>query len=398
MDNPFSAAPSMMGYLYQVRFALFRLLEAGQGDAMTAISVEQLDDVSVQGAATPNELIQLKHSVVKRPGNLTNTSTDLWKTLRIWCDFIAKGTIDPTQTLFTLVTTAVAGEGSAASKLRPANRDEISALEALLDAVRSSSNKSSKNAHEAFLSLDELKRRQLIENLQVLDNSGTIRDVKDLIERELWLVTNPDHIDYFRESLEGWWNERVIKHLFHDVHGSISVAELRGKIDDLRQQFDLEHNLPNNFPDPLNIDESELSQDLQVFVEQLRLLFDRDVRIRKAISDYFRAFQQRTLWVSKGVLFHDDLDLYERRLKDEWEREFEHMHENLEDAEGEEEKRRAGRELYYWMDGKADIRIKPKFDDPFLMRGSYHMLANRLEVGWHTEFLERLQHLLREVV
>lgn len=140
----------------------------------------------------------------------------------------------------------------------------------------------------------------------------------------------------------------------------------------------------------------ELPQDLRVFVEQLRLLFDRDARIRKATSDYFRAVQQRTLWVSKGVLFNDDLERYEVRLKDEWERQFERMREALEGKDGDDEKRGAGRDLFYWIDNEADIRIKPRFDDPFLMRGSYHLLANRLKVGWHADFLERLRHLVLE--
>lgn len=310
--------------------------------------------------------------------------------------FVSDGLVDVSQTTFTLVTTASASTGSVASKLRPTNRDEAAALEALIRTANTSRSLENETAYKAFINLDPALRENLISNMQVLDSSGTIVDVNNLIERELWFVTNPDHLDYFQESLEGWWNKRVVKQLFRGDHEIISALELRNQIDDLRQQFDLEHNLPNNFPDPLDVDVDELPQDLRVFVEQLRLLFDRDARIRKATSDYFRAVQQRTLWVSKGVLFNDDLERYEVRLKDEWERQFERMREALEGKEGDDEKRGAGRDLFYWMDSEADIRIKSRFDDPFLMRGSYHLLANRLQVGWHEDFLERLRHLLLE--
>ncbi len=386
----------MLGYLYQVRFALLRLLLASKDDQEVAVSIEQLDDVTIEADGTPSELIQLKHSAVERPGDLTDASADIWKTLRIWCTFVSDGLIDVSKTTFTLVTTASAGMDSVASKLQPTNRDEEAALEALINTAGSSRSQENGTAYRAFLDLDPVLRKQLISNIQVLDGSGTIVDVNDLIEKELWFVTSPDHLDYFQESLEGWWNKRVVKQLFRGSHEIISALELRNQIDDLRQQFDLELNLPNNFPDPLDVDVDELPQDLRVFVEQLRLLFDKDVRIRKATSDYFRAVQQRTLWISKGVLFNDDLERYEVRLKDEWERQFERMREVLESKGGDDEKRIAGRDLFYWMDGEADIRIKPRFDDPFLMRGSYHELANRLKVGWHADFLERLRHLVLE--
>ena len=43
---------------------------------------------------------------------------------------------------------------------------------------------------------------------------------------------------------------------------------------------------------------------------------------------------------------------------------------------------------------KKDIRIRPKCQEAFVMRGSYHMLANQLKVGWHIDFYDRLKRLL----
>lgn len=58
----------------------------------------------------------------------------------------------------------------------------------------------------------------------------------------------------------------------------------------------------------------------------------------------------------------------------------------------EEEKAKAGRKLL--SDIEKDIRIRPKCEEAFVMRGSYHMLANKLKVGWHVDFFERLKGLL----
>ena len=59
----------------------------------------------------------------------------------------------------------------------------------------------------------------------------------------------------------------------------------------------------------------------------------------------------------------------------------------------EEEKIKEGRRLFSDIE-KKDIRIRPKCQEAFVMRGSYHMLANQLKVGWHIDFYDRLKQLL----
>ena len=86
---------------------------------------------------------------------------------------------------------------------------------------------------------------------------------------------------------------------------------------------------------------------------------------------------------------------YEERLIDEWEHAFAAMEDNLAEYSGvtEEEKITEGRRLFSEIE-KKDIRIRPKCQEAFVMRGSYHMLANQLKVGWHIDFYDRLKKLL----
>ena len=46
----------------------------------------------------------------------------------------------------------------------------------------------------------------------------------------------------------------------------------------------------------------------------------------------------------------------------------------------------------------ADPSKFPSFAEPFLMRGSYHVLANTLKIGWHPAFKERFAHALEVAV
>lgn len=117
--------------------------------------------------------------------------------------------------------------------------------------------------------------------------------------------------------------------------------------------------------------------------------------MRIALRDYYRAFQQRASWIRNELLYVDDLEKYEIRLVDEWEHFYAEMEDDLtlSGTTSEEEKIRAGRKLLSDIE-KQDIRIRPKCQEAFIMRGSYHMLANKLKVGWHIDFYTRLKSLL----
>ena len=77
--DKFAAAESGLGYLYQPRFALLRMLELPEEVSVFVEKDDDLEFVDVDGRKT---LGSLKH---KAPGErLTDLSTDFWKSVRIW--------------------------------------------------------------------------------------------------------------------------------------------------------------------------------------------------------------------------------------------------------------------------------------------------------------------------
>ena len=42
----------------------------------------------------------------------------------------------------------------------------------------------------------------------------------------------------------------------------------------------------------------------------------------------------------------------------------------------------------------AHVPIRERVMEPYVMRGSYHMLADRELLGWHPDFIMRLRVLL----
>src|SRR5690349_14495138 len=96
----FSASESMQGYLYQCRYALLLLLQRNRTTPGFRMSVEKFDDVVFEGGGQPRELVQTKHRT--RPGNLTDRSEDLWKTLRIWSEGVRDNDFPLPGTVFSL--------------------------------------------------------------------------------------------------------------------------------------------------------------------------------------------------------------------------------------------------------------------------------------------------------
>lgn len=394
MANKFSANAPTLGYLYQIRYALFVLLQRIANDPDAQISIEFLDDVAFEHNGTPLELHQLKHHI-KKEASLTNSSADLWKTIRIWSENLDKDSNVSQEIALILVTTATAPNGSIASKLRHgSSRDEGEALGKMLKVIEDSSSVSNQPCYNAFKSLSKKQQQFLISKIQIVDQSPNIADLEDKIVKRLRLSTRfPQPL---KSRLEGWWFERVINHLMDENHEAIGGIELQNKIDSISDDLRPD-NLPNDFPAIIEKDESELASNERIFVEQLRLILLEDSRLRIAIGDYYRTFSQRTKWLSEGLVLPDELEKYELILRDEWYRKFVTMKGKMKNSLPDENRMiELGMSLFDWVDENRHTPIRENFLDNFHSRGSYHILSNQLKVGWHPEFKTRLSHLITQ--
>lgn len=388
--DAFTAAPQALGYLYQVRYALLSVLRHGRENPQCELSVERFDDIAFEREGTPEELLQTKHHIGAQ-GSLTDASTDLWKTLRVWSTGILDGSFQAETCIFTIITTALAPENSACSELRPielGGRDPAEALSLLIKAASTSTSETNAPAYAAFLSLSALQQQTLIGNMQVLDGSPDIVDCRDNIIQELMYSTRPKHLEAVCERMEGWWTKIVIEHLANESLPAIAHTDLQAKLNDIQEQFQPD-NLPIDYPSPIDMQERELAEAQRIFVEQLRLVAVGSVRVGKAISDYYRASQQRSRWVRELLLSPDDLVQYESRLTDEWERRYEIMKEGLSETSTEEEVVISGRSLFNDIDAE-NYFIRGRCTEHFVCRGSFHILANQLRVGWHRDYVDRL--------
>ena len=387
----------MSGYLYQVRYALLLLLQKIEHEPDAVISLETRDDIVFEKNGDAKELLQLKHTV-KATAGLSDRSADLWKTLRIWSEDVRA---NPTSSArFILVTSGAVSSGSIAEMLKIGKNRDVAKAGAGLDAVVKSFKKDDANVdyYSAFKKLIPGQRKQLLERITILDAALDVVDISKEIDGRLRLGCREEHLTSLSESVEGWWFRRAVLALQGTADQlRIKARELSSTIADARDRL-MPQNLPIDFAAEMNLTAADVPENERRFIRQLELISLTSVRIQSAISDYHRAFHQRHKWVTDRLIVNAELSNYEDRLFREWQEHYQRM---VEDGIPADDSScvKSGRKLFNDVQD-LNINIRDRFSEAFLMRGSYHMLANREQppLGWHPKFTERLQELAARAV
>lgn len=165
MSGSHNASASLTGYLFQARYALLRGLEEGRRHPSHGLSIEKLDDVAFEDAGEPVELIQTKHHV--KNSDVTDSSVDLWKTLNIWVRRLNEDPTSVVNTRLVFLTTDAAAPDTALSMLRQVGdgRDEARAGALLFSVAKTSKNRVTAAARDAFMALPDSARQILIANM-----------------------------------------------------------------------------------------------------------------------------------------------------------------------------------------------------------------------------------------
>lgn len=384
----FSAAPSALGYVYQCELALLGYLN--RHDPALSVSIELLDDVAFEGRQT--ELVQSKLEVT--PGSLADSSPKLWKTLRVW----AENDSSFPDAVLILMTTGHAEDGSIAALLRAdTDRRPDVAHDRLLAVARASTNQQLSPAMQAFQGMDDEQRRAMVARIIIADDAPVIGDLDSAYAQVLRHAAPRARLAPLITRLREWWLLTCEQHLENITSGAtsrISGEQIELKVADLRDQL-TDENLPIDLHDLAVPTSEQAAEDQRRFVMQLRLIALGSQRVALAIHDHNRAFAQRARWVREDLLVPGELAKYDRKLKEEWQRIF--LPDSDSEAELDELSAQArGREVHKACEAAQVEPIRPKVAEPYVMRGSLQMLADELQIGWHSDWVARVQALLAE--
>lgn len=392
--DQFSAGEQGLGYIYQARLALLQLLQLPED---TAIFLEKDDDLDFIDGDGGKSLASLKHKAIG--DRLTDLSTDFWKSVNIWLTRYKRDGRATSNLRFFLFTTSTVSSDSFQARLlldQPVATGDVSRLTELADAaLAGSTSKLIAPIATAFNELSEPEKQDFLERILILDCSPRIGDIPALIRDKLRSIRR-EHREFVFERLEGWWTDAVIKQLTGARPEGIFGYEVSDKLSNFAEEYKAD-NLPITFRGKVPTDEIDTDADPRLFVAQLREIGISSNRIRSAILDYYRAFEQRSAWARENLLLLGEVEEYEDRLADEWGRYKDVVFEKLKDDSAEEALREAGATLYNWAEfetGKIEsLRIRARVTEPYVLRGSFHILADARPdpiVYWHPRFLDRL--------
>ena len=394
-SNRFSAAGSALGYLAQVEYALLIALQRMDTDVELRLSIEAADDITFDVEGQPRELWQTKHHI-NRHGSLGDASPDIWKTLHNWIETSADGTV------CFLLTTVAAPIDSAARYLGPArSANDLQLAREKLDLVaRAGGNQGSAAYYAKYLDLDDGQRLDLLGRVTILDGAVSAVALTDGLVASGRKATVAQRRIPLVERLRGWWHGRVLNHLTVIAEGRgdwIELSEIEERLLSIAQSL-RDDNLPldySNEPEPA---QSDVDEDDRVFVEQLKLILLHHERIRQAVYDHNRAFLQRSRWQREQLLAIGELDTYDRRLLEEWKRVFVPLEEpsGSEKERTDDDKRREARQFYGKLQERALPEIRSEVRSGYVPLGTLHILADRLQIGWHPDWIELLKHRLSE--
>ncbi len=394
----YSAGEQGLGYIYQARLALLHLLQMPED---TAVFLEKDDDLDFIEGDGGKSLASLKHKAVG--DRLTDLSTDFWKSVNIWLARYKRDGRAVSNLHFFLFTTGTVSADSFLTRLLPdqpvASGDAATLTELANTALAKSKSPLIGKIATEFNELSDSEKQDFLERILILDGSPRIGDIPATIKDKYMRTVRREYREFVFERLEGWWNDAVIKQLTRARTEGIFGYEVSDKLSAFAEEYKAD-NLPITFRGKVPADDIETETDPRLFVAQLRDIGISSNRIRSAILDYYRAFEQRSAWARENLLVSGEVEEYEDRLADEWNRYKDVIFEKLKD-DTEDALREAGVTLYNWAEfetGKIEsLRIRARVTEPYVLRGSFHILAdNKPEprVYWHPSFLERLGKVL----
>ena len=397
--DKYSAGEQGLGYIYQARLSLLHLLQLPED---TTVCLEKDDDLDFIATDGGKSLASLKHKAVG--DKLTDLSTDFWKSVNIWLLRYKRDGRAASNLRFFLFTTGTVSSDSFLAGLLPdrpvASGDAATLAQLANEALSKSRSKLITPIAVLFNELSDSEKQDFLERVLILDGSPRIVDIPTIIRDKHMRSIRREHREFVFQRLEGWWTDAVIKHLTGARPEGIFGYEVSDKLSSFAEEYKAD-NLPITFRGKLPTDEIDTDSDPRLFVAQLREIGISSNRIRSAILDYYRAFEQRSAWARENLLVLGEVEEYEDRLTDEWGRYKDVAFEKLTDDSAEDALREAGATLYNWAEfetGKIEsLRIRARVTEPYVLRGSFHILADSTpgpKVYWHPRFLDRLGNVL----
>ncbi len=383
-----SAPGPSAGYGYQFERALYWLARSPAG---AAVGIETDDDVAVRNGTT-SLLEQDKHSIAAGAEPFGDRSKDLWNTLNIWLDSIEENRVDAETTRFLMVTnkelpdglakaisaaTTTEAAGQCITGLERAAEDPPEKIVALVGRVLRSESR------------DTLIK--VIQNTELVDAtagaaSPQVRaDTIASLPLPSWAAPTAESI---LDELAGWvyaralaaWRENnpawiARDHFINNLHAVLD----RRKRNIVRERA--------QYLIPVSIDAIGEEKGRQ-FVKQLFLVTEDPVLIDSSIRDFIRCNVEKLRLSKEGNITDEDWRAFQVALCSRWEK---IRSRNIRMKQDHPPGDVGFAILMETTENHRERLAGSATDEVYLTAGTYHLLADLLELGWHPEYATIIQ-------
>ena len=193
-NNPYSASAQGLGYIYQPRFALFKLF---QWPEESAILIEKDDDIDFIDKDGVKSLASLKHK--KRGDRLSDLSVDFWKSVNIWFERYCNDGKQQSSLRFLLFTTSTVSENSILGHfLNEGLEFSKTLLNEIILTISKSESKIIKPVSKKIEKLNDEEKQDFFSRILIFDNSPRITDLpKIIIQQHMRTVRSEFRVPIF---------------------------------------------------------------------------------------------------------------------------------------------------------------------------------------------------------
>lgn len=382
-----SAPGQFYGYGIQEARFLHHLLRSQPGDT---VALECIDDVSgTKGGEKYAE--QVKSGLAHNP--ISDRSTDLWKTFANWLNGRRSGQI-PAGTKFILYV-AQPYKGKIAQKLSDCatKQDAKEAIGAIRKAFwgeapnfekRASIPEKLANYVNVLLGASESALVDIIRSFTLECGIGAPYD--EITKEIASAPVGAENVEHILRQLAGWIRTTVFARIEKGHPAVVSRDEFHTEYVAAVRKFDRSDTiLPTYATQPTDEDiQAETLLD-QTYLRQLQLIGADQETVLDAINTFLMAATDRTEWAKRGYIHRSSLVEYEAALKRIWASK--KMAVKVE-ARGKPPEDFGTLLLSSCLE--ASIPLQGKTVSTHFTPGSFHKLANTLDVGWHPDFANLL--------
>lgn len=376
ISNSFNAAGPHYGHMVQETIMLKYLLEAGNDDI---VSIEYFDDIGIERSDGKIVAVQSKSALSWNP--VSDQSEDFWKTISNWIYMSEEGKIDPSKTKFVIALSKKRnGSLSTQFMLAKTTKDYNTLLIMIKDRFKDKTPNTISKYLIHFLSANQEVVKQIVINF----NIEIYNDPKEEILRKLRMQEEERNVLNIFDMMTGWLKNKIESLIRDKKSAFVKGDEFRRQLFASRRILDKRFMLKSYATEP-SIEETG-EHLTRMYVKQLELIdCNTEVKI-EAISAYIKARIDRIRWADDGDVHSLSFDEFYKSIRQKWK----NVRRRIDVLHKTESPEKKGKLVLFECN---DFREKLEGRDvPFhFTPGCFHDCADKLEIGWHDDYLRRLR-------